>query len=477
MLHHIFNIPIPRPFWTPAEITSEAWFDADDPLSITESANRISQWNDKSGNNRHATQPTGSIQPDYVASDPVFTGRATVKASTGGAYLDTVSSFSVKRVYLVVYYDDTSLLFGNHNAIFAGSVGSNSRLTGRSNEDKVWDGPRDNKNFDKDGITLRNGSRVDSTAEANGLPMPGDIFNITALVTKTQTFRLMGNSASYTTWPGGLGEIIFTDGTEGIETQQKMEGYLAWKWGLVTKLPIDHPYRFDGTLFGHGILWNPALLTTELWLDAASQGTITEAAGAVSQWDDKSGNDNHVTQNTGADQPSLVSGAINGINAVNFIDRNDYMDGSIPLDAKWVVVLLQYNGTPTFSQALGSQTSTGGENYTIQYRGDLAADRWQNSYYTNGNSISNVGADVNVNPTIVVRDGMNLVGLDLQVGGDRGINGRGWDGYLGEVIYGNQTLDTATRQLLEGYLAWKWGTVASLDASHPYKTDGSLFGY
>ena len=36
-------------------------------------------------------------------------------------------------------------------------------------------------------------------------------------------------------------------------------------------------------------LWTPAYLLTEAWYDAADLATITEAAGAVSQWDDKSG--------------------------------------------------------------------------------------------------------------------------------------------------------------------------------------------
>ena len=35
-----------------------------------------------------------------------------------------------------------------------------------------------------------------------------------------------------------------------------------------------------------------------LWLDASDSSTITEVSGAVSQWDDKSGNGNHVSQGT-----------------------------------------------------------------------------------------------------------------------------------------------------------------------------------
>jgi hypothetical protein len=39
-----------------------------------------------------------------------------------------------------------------------------------------------------------------------------------------------------------------------------------------------------------------------------------------------------------------------------------------------------------------------------------------------------------------------------------------------------QSTDAATRQLIEGYLAWKWGLTYALPANHPYRWDTSLFG-
>jgi hypothetical protein len=42
-------------------------------------------------------------------------------------------------------------------------------------------------------------------------------------------------------------------------------------------------------------------------------------------------------------------------------------------------------------------------------------------------------------------------------------------GNMCEVLIGNSNPSEADRQRIEGYLAWKWGTVANLDASHPYK--------
>jgi hypothetical protein len=55
------------------------------------------------------------------------------------------------------------------------------------------------------------------------------------------------------------------------------------------------------------------------------------------------------------------------------------------------------------------------------------------------------------------------------VGGDRGINDRGWDGYICEIICGTGTLDTDTRDRVSGYLAWKWGIEDKLPDDHTYK--------
>ena len=41
--------------------------------------------------------------------------------------------------------------------------------------------------------------------------------------------------------------------------------------------------------------WDPSLISTALWLDAADASTITESGGAVTTWTDKSGNGHNAT--------------------------------------------------------------------------------------------------------------------------------------------------------------------------------------
>ena len=56
--------------WTPASLGSTLglWLDASDATSIISSSGLVSQWNDKSGNGRHATQPTSGSRPTYTGT-------------------------------------------------------------------------------------------------------------------------------------------------------------------------------------------------------------------------------------------------------------------------------------------------------------------------------------------------------------------------------------------------------------------------
>jgi hypothetical protein len=45
-----------------------------------------------------------------------------------------------------------------------------------------------------------------------------------------------------------------------------------------------------------------------------------------------------------------------------------------------------------------------------------------------------------------------------------------WSGPIAEVVVLSQTMTTADRQRVEGYLAHKWGLTANLPAGHPYTT-------
>jgi len=61
-----------------------------------------------------------------------------------------------------------------------------------------------------------------------------------------------------------------------------------------------------------------------VWLDAGA-GVIVDENGAVSAWNDQSGNGNNATQATAASQPLLVANQLNGNSVLRFDGANDIL--------------------------------------------------------------------------------------------------------------------------------------------------------
>jgi hypothetical protein len=224
--------------WTPADTTTEGWYDAADADTITEVANSVSQWDDKSGNNKHATQSTGSRQPTYTSVDSSANNLGSIGSAvnTGQIGLDT-PSITAQNIYAIVYYKDgIDSSFDTFETILCNSSGARfGRIMGQSGS-TTWNGSN----------AFNASTYVNASAIASNiaLPMPSTIFRFRATADVTQGWCMGFNSESTDrTWIGAYSEFIFTDGEETLEIQQKFEGYLAWKWGLVASLPAGHPYK------------------------------------------------------------------------------------------------------------------------------------------------------------------------------------------------------------------------------------------
>jgi hypothetical protein len=258
--------------------------------------------------------------------------------------------------------------------------------------------------------------------------------------------------------------------------------------------PMLNPFMQDmmRSPVSGGPLWTPADITTAAWYDASDVATITEAGGAVSQWDDKSGNMLHVTQGTASLQPT-TGADINGLNAIDF--TGDRMEtASNPFGATindaFVIAVQEVdavtNDTLFSLTGLESVNSTRWQAHAPWGTGTLffdcggisAPNRLQASYGVIAGSIVIVSfycsttdnvQQVYKNGTSLVADStghaVNTVG-NIMVGGTEA---RQQDTTIGEFIIINGTVVTNTRQTLEGYLAWKWGLEANLPSGHPYK--------
>lgn len=244
-------------------------------------------------------------------------------------------------------------------------------------------------------------------------------------------------------------------------------------------------------------LWTPAEISTALWLDAADSSTLFDAiaggslpasGSSVGRWEDKSGNSRHVSQSDPASRPLRQTTVQNGKDVLRFDGLNDFLTTSTHF---------ALTGNPSFSVFLaGNYTITGlvvgwGVNQTLNGAGTVSnvfAYMGENNYsmgsaspantpmqvvytkspgpinttsawYLNG-AINN--GTIHSNQTPNIRSAPFVVGrlntFALYQSGD-----------TYEIIVLDTLASLATRQLIEGYLAWKWGTQASLPANHPYK--------
>jgi len=269
--------------------------------------------------------------------------------------------------------------------------------------------------------------------------------------------------------------------------------------------------------------WDPSLISTALWLDAADASTITEVGGAVSQWNDKSGNGHNATANgnptysaTGmsTNKPavqldgtgdSFVS-SITGIGSFNALDV--YMVTQTPAAAAADVNTGFFWGFGNIGSASGSYPSNRGlflASITGSLSGELINLGLENSSFpsgrlgsatytraantaqilnsknsTSGTSLFANGSQVNLGLANIITTSTNTapsnvgyaVDSDLHFGVIRVGGSLLYTPAIkfAEMIVSSTLLSTVNRQKLEGYLAHKWGLTADLPADHPYKT-------
>jgi len=231
--------------WTPAQIKTTLWLDAADKTTITLVGDAVSRWRDKSGNNKHAMQPVSENRPRYRASDAMLGGRPSVGVDLEAKWLE-IPPTPARRIYMVLYYGDgTEAVSYEHSAILS-STGQNGeyRITGGSRS-PLWN---DSRNFNDAG-TYRNGSTM---SDLTALPMPATLWRFDSSFARNQPWKvLIGNNPTWARYKGAIGELIFTDGREGLSEQRRIEGYLAHKWGIQANLPANHPHRRGLASAGH----------------------------------------------------------------------------------------------------------------------------------------------------------------------------------------------------------------------------------
>ena len=219
--------------WLPTDLGADLalWLDADDVATISLSGSNVVQWNDKSGNDppRNATQGTAADQPTYKATDAVLGGKPSVGAPSPAGTVGVVApSLTAQTLFFVMAYGtgvETVFPSGAYPTVFSGpgANGLERGGMGTSGTDDwfnsaVW-AP----------FPFRNGATTTSTV---ALPMPASILRFEGPSAVTQSWGIGHNRATAgRSWAGPIGEVVALTGVLSDEDRQKLEGYLAWKWG------------------------------------------------------------------------------------------------------------------------------------------------------------------------------------------------------------------------------------------------------
>lgn len=233
--------------WTPANIATQLWLDAADSGTVSLDVNDgVIQWGDKSGNGRHAAQATAPARPTL---DPAArNGLDIIRFDGVNDVLLFATSFpqlSGQNVWLAG--DTTGMNSGNDRIFLERNYTSNqpalylTRLSGSFNA-HIWWGSY------AGGVST--GSyrpaiwrwRIRTSPSDRLVQVDGGAPNVvTAASTNLSSWSSI-NTSSVQQSKFAAYEIIVT-GNVDDSTREKIEGYLAWKWGMVANLPSGHPYK------------------------------------------------------------------------------------------------------------------------------------------------------------------------------------------------------------------------------------------
>ncbi len=235
--------------------------------------------------------------------------------------------------------------------------------------------------------------------------------------------------------------------------------------------------------------WEPSQMNAIFWYDAADASTITATGNEATQVLDKSGNNYTLSRQAGLIGPNTGILTLNGLNVLewsgnNCLDNNlfTYNQAAASLNIAMVFQVNTLINTQAFILA-GTNSATDGQRMSVRIRTD-------NNFEVLGGS--NTGVDISMGGGSVIRNQPYIIlpkfnstssawrvnGTETNTGnigtnsfvniqlGHNEIEGSDLTGFIAEMV---SFSDNSKQQIVEGYLAWKWGLVANLPVGHLYK--------
>ncbi len=207
-----------------------------------------------------------------------------------------------------------------------------------------------------------------------------------------------------------------------------------------------------------------------LWYDASDASTVTLNGSRVSAWDDKSGNDDHLTQATAAIQPLYVLAAQNGLNGIQYnLTRDDKLARSLgninQPHTLFIVSSATGSGTRFMLRGLSSvyhfyKSSSVGEKIVVTAGSPArtgatvfgSAMTAHTMVFNGASSALYLNRDVNTLSGSPSTGGI-VTGIEIGASG----SSSGWSGYINEIRFYNSVLSAANIEKTQDQLIRKWG--------------------
>jgi hypothetical protein len=487
--------------FNPASIPGcQLWLDAADTSSVAlNSSANVLAWIDKSGNGNHMNTIAGSSST-YWSGTPAY---PTIGTSING--LQTVKFVAQSGLKQATTLDGVKNLFwvGRIAAPDGSGSAPNYFLLGH---DSVYDWSA-NQYGDKflyppivpSGINNASASLFtsDSNAVTNTafqnvyLPSAPNVslLSVSGITGTTRYQGICYDRDIHIGWCGDLAEVIIFNSALTTIQRQKVEGYLANKWGLQTSLPSNHPHKTAAPTYEEPVFVPTLISGNKIWFDAFD-ASYTTSGTTVTAWTNKTGNSN---ASTGIGTVNINQATLNGKSSVRFPVGTNYLTvGAQTYSTSYrnvfFVVTVGAIGSKYFylncDDVICGQCYSWDSDIEINRAGSngLVTNN-PSGFFSSTNVVSictssggNTGIWVNgVSQTLAVNNvgtgsfwSTGTTSVAIRLGGEAGTTTGTLDMY--ELLQYDGSLTPSQRRRVEGYLAQKWGLHSSLPANHPYKT-------
>lgn len=231
----------------------QLWLDAADTTSIVLSGNSVIRWNDKSGNQNNAISQTTN-NPTFQQN--TLNSQATIGfQSSNDVLLVSANNFNMNTYPSLCYFIVMRPATTQPNITYGGILstdtlnqfGRSLGLGGGNWQQEYYNGFQNITPYTANVwsiVSLQFTSTTSTTLAVNGSTSAA---TATGVGNNTEGLKIgsYGFTSNYGAYNANFdtSEILVYGANLTTEQRQQLEGYFAWKWGLVANLSSNHPYK------------------------------------------------------------------------------------------------------------------------------------------------------------------------------------------------------------------------------------------